>query len=111
VDEGIVDRGCGHQEALKLKVQPRIGVSIHSNVRNQSMKQFRASIWAKDGELGIRPISSIEEAQILLDGWPTTGRSPIYYFTANSMKSATSGERRSPDGRDRQSFLPLRSSA
>jgi len=32
------------------------------------MKKFSVSAWAKDGEFGIRPIGSIEEAQIFLEG-------------------------------------------
>ena len=55
------------------------------------MKVFSASIWARDGGYGIRPIDSVQEAQIFLDGWPMEGRTPLYYLAANSMKSAEEG--------------------
>lgn len=55
------------------------------------MKNFSASIWAKDGEFGIRPIGSVEEAQIFLEGWPQAGRCPLYYVAANSIGSAKAG--------------------
>lgn len=55
------------------------------------MKKFSASVWAKDGASGIRPIGSVQEAQIFLDGWPIAERGPLYYVAANSMKSAEEG--------------------
>lgn len=55
------------------------------------MKKFSASVWAKDGEFGIRPIGSIEEAQVFLDGWPEMERSPLYYNAANSIGEASTG--------------------
>ena len=55
------------------------------------MKKFRATVWAKEGETGFRPIGSIEEAQIFLEGWPAIERGPLYYVAANSIESAKTG--------------------
>jgi hypothetical protein len=55
------------------------------------MKKSKATIWAKDGEFGIRPIGSVEEAQIFLEGWPAMDRSPLYYVATNSIEAAEAG--------------------
>ena len=55
------------------------------------MKKFCASIWARDGELGIRAIGSVEEAQIFLEGWPEAERNALYYSAANSLEAAGAG--------------------
>lgn len=55
------------------------------------MKKFTVGVWAKDGEFGIRPLDSIQEAQIFLDSWPMERRGPLYYVAANSLKSAEEG--------------------
>ena len=55
------------------------------------MNKFSVSVWAKGGEFGIRPIGSVQEAQIFLDGWPMEKRGPTYYAAANSMQSAEEG--------------------
>ena len=55
------------------------------------MKKFSATVWAKDGEFGIRPIGSVEEAQIFLEGWPAMDRSPLYYVAANGIEAAEAG--------------------
>lgn len=55
------------------------------------MKKFSVSAWARDGEFGIRPIGSVEEAQIFLQGWPEAERSPLYYAAANSIAEADKG--------------------
>lgn len=55
------------------------------------MKKFSATVWAKEGEFGIRPIGSVEEAQIFLEGWPAMERRPLYYVAANSIEAARVG--------------------
>ena len=55
------------------------------------MHVFSTTVWAKDGEFGIRPIGSVQEAQIFLDGWPVEKRGPLYYVAANSLQSAEEG--------------------
>ncbi|MHA6645852.1 DUF982 domain-containing protein [Mesorhizobium sp. A623] len=55
------------------------------------MREFSATVWAKVGEFGIRPIGSVEEAEIFLEGWPTIERSPLYYVAANSVEAAKQG--------------------
>lgn len=55
------------------------------------MKKFSVSIWARDGDLGIRPIGSVEEAGISLEGWPAAERSPLYHVAANNIEAARAG--------------------
>ncbi|MHA6645385.1 DUF982 domain-containing protein [Mesorhizobium sp. A623] len=39
----------------------------------------------------MRPIGSVEEATIFLDGWPTMERGPLYYAAASSTEAANAG--------------------
>ncbi|MHA6645227.1 DUF982 domain-containing protein [Mesorhizobium sp. A623] len=55
------------------------------------MKKFSVSAWAKDGEFGIRPIGSVEEAQIFLVSWPAIDRGPLYHAAASSIEAANAG--------------------
>lgn len=55
------------------------------------MNEFSSSVWAKDGDFGIRPIGSVQEAQMFLEAWPLGQRGPLYYVAANSLRSAGEG--------------------
>ena len=64
------------------------------------MKKFGASIWARDGEFGIRAIGSVQEAQIFLEGWPEAERSPLYHVAASSLKAAEAGSISAEEARE-----------
>lgn len=55
------------------------------------MKLFKVSVWARDGEFGIRQIDSVEEAQIFLDGWTWEKRGPLYFAAVERLRSAEQG--------------------
>ena len=57
------------------------------------MKKFRATVWAKEGETGFRPIGSIEEAQIFLEGWPAIERGPLYSVRKRRARRRAVGTR------------------
>jgi hypothetical protein len=53
---------------------------------------FKVSVWAKDGEFGVRPVGSVEEAIAFLTKWPIVMRTPLYYLAAKSIEAAKAGE-------------------
>jgi hypothetical protein len=64
------------------------------------MKLFSASIWVKEGEFGVRPLGSIEEAQLYLEQWPDRQRGPFYYLAAHALRVAQTGQIEPDEAKD-----------
>ncbi|WP_162252003.1 DUF982 domain-containing protein [Mesorhizobium sp. Root552] len=64
------------------------------------MKLFSTSIWVKDVEFGVRPLGSLEEAQLFLDEWPQDRRGPFYYLAAQAIGIAQREQIRPDEARD-----------
>lgn len=53
--------------------------------------RFMSSLWVKEGDFGISPISSIEEGIDFLAGWPASNRSACFYVASNALEAARAG--------------------
>lgn len=52
--------------------------------------QFSVSVWVREGEIGVSPISTVEEALAFIKEWPMDKRGPLYFVASNSLDSAAS---------------------
>jgi hypothetical protein len=59
-------------------------------VAGEAAVHFSVSVWVRDGEIGVSPISSVEEALAFIKEWPVDKRGPLYFVASNSLQSAVS---------------------
>ncbi|MHA6643427.1 hypothetical protein ACX3P1_12225 [Mesorhizobium sp. A623] len=53
--------------------------------------RFTTSVWVKDGELGVTPITTVEEAAAIIGAYPNNADHPFAYVAGKSIESAKAG--------------------